>query len=138
MSPGRSGRHTIAEAEARFRDEYFTLFGIRPTDPCQLLNFRVRASGSPEKPVISRHVLRESAAHEAHTGMRRAFFEESGDYVDTPIYDRVRLHAGDAFAGPAIIEEIDATTICPPGCTVTVDAFLNMRIIPDVVSPQRS
>jgi len=144
VSPGKSGRQAIEEAEARFRDAYFTLFGIRPIDPCQLLNFRVRASGSPEKPHINRHDLRESAAHEAHTGIRRAFFEEAGDYVDTPIYDRVRLRAGDSFTGPAIVEEIDATTICPPGCAVTVDAFLNMRITPDtpitpdVVSSQRS
>jgi N-methylhydantoinase A/oxoprolinase/acetone carboxylase beta subunit len=130
ISTGRSGSQAVEEAETRFRDEYFTLFGMKPTDPCQLLNFRVRASGSPEKPVISHHVLRDGSAHEAQTGTRRAFFEEFGDFVDTPIYDRVRLLAGDLFAGPAIVEEIDATTICPPGCAVTVDSYLNMRITP--------
>jgi N-methylhydantoinase A len=128
VSSGGSGSRTIEEADARFREEYFTLFGIRPTDACQLVNFRVRASGSPEKPEISEHALRTNGAHEARKGTRLAYFEEAGDYVTAPVYDRVRLRAGDSFTGPAIVEEIDATTVCPPGYTVTVDRHLNMRL----------
>jgi N-methylhydantoinase A len=130
VSAGGSGAQTIEEADAGFREEYFTLFGIRPTDPCQLVNFRVRASASPDKPEISEHPVRTSAAQEARKGSRLAYFEEAGDYVNTPVYDRVRLRAGDSFTGPAIVEEIDATTVCPPGYTVTVDRYLNMRLVP--------
>ncbi len=130
VSSGASGAQTIEEADSRFRDEYLKLFGITPTDPCQLVNFRVRASGSPEKPEISEHPLRISAAHEAQVGSRLAYFEETEGYVQAAIYDRLLLRAGDSFIGPAIVEELDATTICPPGHAVTVDRYLNMRLAP--------
>jgi N-methylhydantoinase A len=129
VSSGVPGRQVIDEADARFREDYFTLFGIKPTEPCQLLNFRVRASGAPDKPPIGRHSPRASAAHEARKGVREAFFEEPGRYVETVIYERALLRAGDSFPGPAIVEEIDASTVCPPGYTVTVDPYLNMRIV---------
>lgn len=130
VSAAGSGAEVIAEADAGFRQEYERLFGIRPTDPCQLVNFRLRASGAPVKPDISSHPVRANAAHHALTGTRPAYFEEHGDYVDTPVYDRLRLGAGDSFAGPALVDEIDATTVCPPGYAVEVDRYLNMRLTP--------
>jgi N-methylhydantoinase A len=128
VSSGASGGQVIDEADARFREEYFAMFGIKPTEPCQLLNFRVRASGSPDKPPTDRHPPRASGASAARKGTRQAFFEESGRYLETAIYERALLRAGDSFPGPAIVEEIDASTVCPPGYLVAVDAYLNMRI----------
>jgi N-methylhydantoinase A len=32
-----------------------------------------------------------------------------------PLYDRAALGAGDRFAGPAILTQLDATTLVPPG-----------------------
>jgi N-methylhydantoinase A len=130
VAAGASGADTIAQVDSAFRDKYFEIFGIRPSDPCQLLDFRVRALGSPDMPAVQEHASRASAAAEALKGSRRAYFEEAGDYVDTPVYDRLRLEAGDTFAGPAIVEELDATTVCPPGYTVAVDTRLNMWISP--------
>ena len=84
----------------------------------------------PRSREISEHPLRISAAHEAQVGSRLAYFEEAEGYVQAAIYDRLLLRAGDSFSGPAIIEELDATTICPPGHAVTVDRYLNMRLAP--------
>jgi N-methylhydantoinase A/oxoprolinase/acetone carboxylase beta subunit len=42
--------------------------------------------------------------------------------VETPVYDRYGLQPGAAFAGPAIIEERESTTIIGPGARVRVDA----------------
>jgi N-methylhydantoinase A len=117
---GISGERTIEEADARFRSAYFSLFGIHPSDHCQLVNFQVRALGSPEKPVIREHAPRAGNVQDAYKGSRRAYFEEAGGFVDTPIYDRLQLRAGDIFSGPALVEEIDATTVCPQGFTVAV------------------
>ena len=36
-------------------------------------------------------------------------------------YDRARLLAGDAFAGPAIVQEDGSATVVPPGVTLTVN-----------------
>jgi N-methylhydantoinase A len=60
--------------------------------------------------------------------LRPAYFTAAGGFVDTKVYDRVRLAPGDAFAGPAIIEEPESTTICPPGYVVEVDRHLNLVI----------
>ncbi len=44
----------------------------------------------------------------------------------TPIYAREGLRPGNRFSGPAIVEQMDATTLVPPGTTARVDAYLNL------------
>src|SRR3954453_22898199 len=59
---------------------------------------------------------------------RSVFFEESNEFVDTPIYDRTPLHPQTRIAGPAVVEQDDTTALVPPGTTVDVDAHLNLLI----------
>ena len=49
---------------------------------------------------------------------------------DCPSYDRYRLPAGGAIEGPAIVEEIDSTTVIHPGFRAGVDRFGNLLIRP--------
>jgi N-methylhydantoinase A len=46
------------------------------------------------------------------------------------VYDRGRLRAGDRIAGPAIVVEMDSTTLILPDCAATVDRFGNILINP--------
>ncbi len=62
----------------------------------------------------------------ARKGTRAAWFD--GGFVDTPVYDRYALAPGARISGPAIIEEREATTIIPPGDSVTVDATGTLAI----------
>jgi N-methylhydantoinase A len=39
---------------------------------------------------------------------------------DTTFYDRSKLPVGQPFTGPAIILQVDSTTVVPPGCTAEV------------------
>ncbi|RUU15563.1 hydantoinase/oxoprolinase family protein, partial [Mesorhizobium sp. M7A.T.Ca.TU.009.01.3.2] len=48
---------------------------------------------------------------------------------DAAVYERDQLGAGAAFAGPAIVEQFDSTTVVPPGMSATVDGFLNILIV---------
>lgn len=57
------------------------------------------------------------------------FFHE-GDWHDAGIYDRGRLGAEDVVAGPAIVSEMDSTTVVLPGYSATVDAVGNLLIQP--------
>ena len=50
----------------------------------------------------------------AQTGSRMALFEETGAYVDTPLYDRALLKQGNVIQGPAIIDQLDSTTVLLP------------------------
>jgi N-methylhydantoinase A len=51
---------------------------------------------------------------------------EAGGFVACPVYDRDRLRAGNRIAGPAIIEQMDATTVVLPAMTARVEPYLNL------------
>lgn len=75
----------------------------------------------------------ELAAHEA-TGLtpapasRRPVWFNGDVAVDTPVYERSDLPAGLTIRGPAVIEQVDSTTLIPPGTTAEVDKYLNIII----------
>jgi len=57
---------------------------------------------------------------------REVWMPEAGGFVATPIYARERLRPGNRFAGPAVVEQMDATTLVPTGMTAQVDRWLNL------------
>jgi len=57
---------------------------------------------------------------------RAVWLAEAGDFVDTPVYGREALRPGNRFSGPAIVEQMDATTVVPAGWTARVDSYLNL------------
>ena len=57
----------------------------------------------------------------SQAGTRRTYFAELGDYVDCPVYLRERLPREVKMSGPAIIEQMDATTVVLPGQSVQHD-----------------
>ena len=59
-------------------------------------------------------------------GRRRAWFD--GIWHDTPVYRREQLGVGAALTGPAIVEQLDTTTVIEPGDRVRVDALGNLEI----------
>jgi N-methylhydantoinase A len=58
--------------------------------------------------------------------MRRAYFGPQHGWLDTRVVNRADLRV--PHAGPAIVEEYDATCVIPPGSTAALDAFGNIRI----------
>jgi N-methylhydantoinase A len=57
---------------------------------------------------------------------RRAWFAEA--WHDTPVYRREQLGVAVEFEGPAIVEQLDTTTVIEPGDRVRVDRFGNLEI----------
>jgi N-methylhydantoinase A len=97
----------------------------------QIVTARVIAVGATAKPelaaapVAARSVPLETRA----LRKRRDVWNADADgFTPTPIYARDRLVAGDAFAGPAVIEQYDATTYVAPGWHVHVDVFGDLVI----------
>ncbi len=62
----------------------------------------------------------------AQTEIRKVWF--AGRWVDTPVYAREKLPLDAAFEGPAILEQMDATTVVEPGDRVSSDADGNVVI----------
>jgi N-methylhydantoinase A len=58
---------------------------------------------------------------------RQTWFAATG-FCATPVYDRDRLPTGADFIGPAIVEQMDTTTVVPPQARVEVDTIGNLMI----------
>lgn len=61
----------------------------------------------------------------AQISSRQVWFET---WVETPIYQRERIPAKTEIIGPAIVEQLDTTTIIPPAASARVDSFGNLRV----------
>jgi len=97
-------------------------------DPVQFVTFRAEAIGRVEKADLARYEDVGPDASAALTGQRDVWFPEAQDFVTCPIYDRALLKSGNAISGPAIIEQMDATTVMPPGTSAYVEPYLNIVI----------
>jgi N-methylhydantoinase A len=76
-------------------------------------------------------VLEETTddAESARTGSRKAYFATAAEApIEVPVYSRERLRAGQHFAGPAIVEQYDSTTVVCPEQVATVDGYGNLVI----------
>jgi 5-oxoprolinase (ATP-hydrolysing)/N-methylhydantoinase A len=118
----------LDRVKAAFTAEYARLYThVYTGTVVQAINWRVLVSGPvPEVDVARLAGVPEGGA--ALKGRRPAYFAEAGGFVDTPVHDRYALRPGDRIAGPAIVEEREATTVVPPGDRLEVDAGLNLRI----------
>ena len=128
---GEATAGTLASLRERFHTEHDRSYGHGyPDEPTELVNFRLSALGSIAKPRLREIAPQSGPASEARKGTRQVHFDASGGFVATPIYDRGRLGAGHRFEGPAIVEEMDSTTLVLPGYTVEVDRYGNLLISP--------
>ena len=57
---------------------------------------------------------------------RRVWFDDGR--IETPVYRRERLPANAAFDGPAVVEQLDCTTVIEPGCRVEQDELGNLIV----------
>ena len=121
--PVKSGVEDLAAA---FAAAHRRLYGFAADDePVQLVTFRLEASAVVPK---ARFVAQDDAGAEAGgavMGRRSVWLPEAGGAVDCPIYDRALLRAGNRFSGPAVVEQMDATTVVLPGMTARVEPYLN-------------
>jgi N-methylhydantoinase A len=122
-APRAEGVPAIGALRAAFFREHERVYGYAADDePVQVVAFRLTALGEPE-PLVPPRLARAAspAADEARAGERPVYFEELGDFTLTPIYRRERLRAGHRLAGPAVVEQMDATTVILPGQAAVVD-----------------
>ena len=122
---------TLADAVRRFHAEHERAYGHGyPEQPVELVNFTVTAIGRIARPRLPRIGSNGEGVADAQRGTRQVFFSDAGGFVETAIHDRARLSAGHLVAGPAIIEEVDSTTLLHAGYRAEVDEFGNLLISP--------
>lgn len=96
-----------------------------PERGVEIVNCRLTAIGEIERPPFLENKMRESTPPNSPV-KRNVYFGENAGWCEATIYDRQDLTHGAAIAGPAIIEEMSATTPVPPGWNARVDAFGNI------------
>jgi N-methylhydantoinase A len=106
----------------QFHAAHLQRFGHADAEaPIEVVGFGATAVGridAPDLPVLE--AGEETPASASLAGLRRIFFEslalgEPGGFHDAPIYRREHLLAGNVILGPAVIEEVSATTVLYPG-----------------------
>jgi N-methylhydantoinase A len=116
----------LARWRKAFDEAHEKHFGSRAEDQkVELVNYRLTTRVVVPKPAVV-----ESPAHGAECTMaiksrRQAYFD---GWHDTPVYDRGRLVSGNRLSGPAIIEQMDSTTVVHPGQSAQIDRFGNLII----------
>src|SRR5436190_1723403 len=117
----------LGDAAERFHAEHERAYNYRRDEsPVEIYRLSVRAVGVTPKPQLRRHELNGSAPPEAAS--RPVHFDSTGTALDTPVYLRSHLAAGTTLTGPAVIDQLDSTTLVPPGWRAEVDEWLNIRL----------
>jgi N-methylhydantoinase A len=103
--------------------------------PVEVVNVRVKLVLPPPTSVgepSGRHSTKASMRRApAATERRKVCFSEGHlRALDTPFYDRGSVSPGHTMRGPAVVTQMDCTTVIPPGWHARVDAFRNLLIVP--------
>ncbi|MCA0044913.1 hydantoinase/oxoprolinase family protein [Celeribacter litoreus] len=99
---------------------------IAEGEAIQLVTLRLEAAGVVNKAEFRPAPADGPDASAAQIATREVWLPESGDFVEVPVYDRAALKPGNTITGPAIVEQMDTTTVILPDMTGTVDPYLNL------------
>jgi N-methylhydantoinase A len=115
------------EIRQRFFAEHERAYGFHnPADPVEIVNFRLIAVGKLRQPATRPGEPRKGGTPAAGSHRQVHFSPDAAQ--QTPVYDRAKLMPGDTIAGPAVIEQLDSTTLLFPGDRATVDPYLNLIV----------
>ena len=113
-----------------FDELHRSVYGhANPDQEIELVAVRLAAFGelpTPEAPDMTRG--RATPPAEARVGTRRVLLPTEARAVRASVWDRATLRAGNRIEGPAIVEQMDSTTVVLPGQRVTVEPSGDMWI----------
>jgi N-methylhydantoinase A len=118
---------TLDRLAESFADVHRRMYGfVAEGEPVQLVTFRVEATGLVRKATLAREAMGGADPAAAIREHRDVWMAEEGGNVRCPVYDRDRLKAGHRIPGPAVVEQMDATTLVLPGMSARVDEYANL------------
>jgi N-methylhydantoinase A len=125
---GNADARTLEAVRASFDSEHERLYGYSDSGrKLQLVNFRVSAIGEIGHPNI-KATVREGSEKLCPIGSRSVRFDGRPGTVDTKIYRREDIAAGSRLEGPAIVEQMDSTSVIPPGWSASGDEYGNIIV----------
>ena len=118
---------TLAEHFYRVHDATYGYHSRE--DAVEVVNYRLTARGRMFHDTSAQESEPDEAAP-SPAAYREVWFSERGS-VQSAVYLREHLEPGHCIAGPAIVEQLDATTPVYPGDTARVDTAGNLLITLD-------
>jgi N-methylhydantoinase A len=125
-SDGSSGG--LAAVGTTFDTEHTRLFTFALDAEHELVNLRAAVTG--RAPNVAAPALPEGGPDASGARHSTARVHVDGGWAEAGVYDREQLRAGNVVAGPAIVTEMDSTTLVLPGHVGTVDAVGTILITP--------
>lgn len=117
-----------AKLRERFDDLHAESFGhTAPEETVEIVSWRLRGVGLVP-PVKQRTFAPEGVPLSAALRETRRMRFDGRD-MDCPVYQREKLDVGVTFQGPAVVDQLDCTTVVFPGQTVKIDEYRNMIIL---------
>ena len=114
------------DALAQLRSDFYAahnrVYGHSVEGAVKLVNLRAVHQAAADPVAAGAHDRYLPLPGDPVKGRRRILTAQSGDFVMATVYERNRLTPGTSFAGPAIVEQADTTTVVEPGWRADVDA----------------
>ena len=95
-------------------------------EPVEIVNLRLKLDLAVEKPDIEPRAAGDSDPSGAQIATVGVVFREGE--LDSPLYQRELLATGNRIVGPALVVQLDTTTVIPPGWQAEVDPYGNMLL----------
>jgi N-methylhydantoinase A len=132
LPEGPIGPATLDALAEGFASAHRRRYGfVAEGEAMQIVTARVEAAGVVRKAAFEPRPDAGPDASAALIGRREVFMPEASGFVSCPVYARETLACGNRIAGPAIIEQMDTTTVVLPGMTARVDPFENLVLEDD-------
>ncbi len=112
----------------QFDERHKQLFTFALDVDKEVVNLRAVVEGKPRSVDAGKLAKGEADPSNAFLVVQRVFMD--GESYEAKVYDREKLEAGNIVVGPAIITEMDSTTIILVGHHGTIDDFGNIVIRP--------
>jgi N-methylhydantoinase A len=98
------------------------------SEPVELVSLRLISLGLVPQAELLPGKVTGRKVEEAKTGERKVFFGREHGTLNTQIYSRDLLELGHKLSGPAIVEQLDTTTVIHPEQEAVVDEYRNIII----------
>ena len=127
LPEGEIGQATLDALAGGFAAAHRQRYGfVADGETVQLVTYRVEATGLVRKAAFQPQPEEGPDASAARIGEREVWMPEAGGWTPCPIYDRAKLRPGNIVQGPAIIEQMDTTTVVLPAMAARVEPYLNL------------
>ncbi len=119
----------LSQVVADFHEAHERVYGFHSNDdPIEVVTFRVQAVGRADRLELVTSPFDAENSDASIVAERDVFFSTHLGFRSCPVYDRGRLRPGNRLVGPAIVEQMDTTTILLPGDTCVMDEYRNLVI----------